>query len=270
MRLPICLFLSVLVFGAVNAQEKATLSFPKTTAFLPRNWIEAPILAEIEPISPDLVEEAGEIIAVALGKYPSEIRERYLKGVHIVGSLRFHDVGYGGTYLANGKQIVLVYREFFDRQGFEQRFHHEFSSLLLKQNQRSFEEERWLEANDPEFQYRAGGVIEEQEGERSEATRVLAAEQKKTGGSGSSLLQLDPELMKQGFLTPYNRVSIEQDFNETAAHLFANPDLWGFCEKYPRIDHKVDVLIDFYRRLDKRLDRLYFRRLTENAISAKP
>ena len=84
----------------------------------------------------------------------------------------------------------------------------------------------------------------------------------KTGGSGSSLLVVDFELMKSGFLTPYNQVSIEQDLNETAAHLFTNPELWEYCRQYPRIDQKVDVLIDFYRRLAPSMDRLYFRRLT--------
>jgi hypothetical protein len=164
--------------------------------------------------------------------------------------------------MANSRRIVLVYRESFDARGFEQRFHHEFSSILLNQNEALFEPDRWTAANDPSFTYRAAGVVEEQDGDRSEATRVLAAEQEKTGGSGSSLLQVDFGLMKTGFLTPYNQVSIEQDLNETAAHLFTNPELWEFCRQYPRIDQKVDVLIDFYRRLDPKMDRLYFRRMT--------
>lgn len=251
----------ILVAGSTPGAEP-TVTFPEDRSFLPKAWTEAPINATFTPLDPKLRLAALGILEAALAKYPESLRQRYLGGVSVVGSLRFYDVGYGGTYMANSRRIVLVYRETFDARGFEQRFHHEFSSILLKQNEDSFESERWTSANDPAFTYRAAGIVEEQTGDRSEATRVLAAEQEKTGGSGSNLLLVDFALMKSGFLTAYNQVSIEQDLNETAAHLFTNPELWEYCRQYPRIDQKVDVLIDFYRRLAPTMDRLYFRRLT--------
>ena len=240
-----------------------TIEFPTTKDFMPQSWIEEPISAEIEPLDESLHDEAETIILGALEKYPKAVQQQFLSGVSLVGALRFYDVGYGGTYMANGKRIILVYRENFNKVGFEQRFHHEFSSILLKKNKSHFETARWEAANTPGFEYRAKGVIEEQTGDRSEATRVLEEEQKKTGGSGSGLLDLNTDLMEQGFLTLYNHVSIEQDLNETAAHLFTNPSLWTYAAAYPRIDHKVDVLIDFYRSLDPTFDRLYFRTLTK-------
>jgi hypothetical protein len=257
-----CLFLALAIALPAVAAAEPLVNFPEDRDFLPRSWTEAPINASIEPLDVTLRPAALGILEAALAKYPEKLRQRYLEGISVVGSLRFYDVGYGGTYMANSRRIVLVYRESFDARGFEQRFHHEFSSILLNQNEALFEPDRWTAANDPSFTYRAAGVVEEQDGDRSEATRVLAAEQEKTGGSGSSLLQVDFGLMKTGFLTPYNQVSIEQDLNETAAHLFTNPELWEFCRQYPRIDQKVDVLIDFYRRLDPKMDRLYFRRMT--------
>ena len=246
----------------LRGAETGFIYFPGDRAFLPKSWTEAPIDARIEPLREELHEKATGILRTALEKYPVKVRERFLEGIFVVGSLKFYDVAYGGTYMTNGRRIILVYRETFEARGFEQRLHHEFSSLLLKQNENLFESKRWTAANEPSFTYRAAGIVEEQTGDRSEATKVLAAEQKKTGGSGSSLLQLDPDLMKGGFLTPYNRVSIEQDLNETAAHLFTNPDLWELCRLYPRLDQKVDVLIDFYRHLDDSMDRLYFRKMT--------
>ncbi len=249
-----------LCLQSVLAQD-GMLRFPQDNSFLPRSWIADPIGAQVEVLKPEYKQQAETILRKALAKYPEGLLEQFLEGVHVVGSLRFYDVGYGGTYMANGRQIVLVYRPTFDPRGFEQRFHHEFSSILLKKNEGLFDGSRWHAANGSQFSYRAPGIVEEQTGDRSEATRVLAAEQKKTGGSGSSLLKLDATLMQEGFLTPYNRVSVEQDMNETAAHLFTNPDLWSFCERYPRIDQKVDVLIDFYRKLDPTMDRLYFRRI---------
>ncbi len=262
LRLPHLLLLGAVFFTPPLSGEDFII-FPGDRSFLPKSWIEDPIDASIEALAPELKAEANKILERAIKKYPGKLLERSLKGVAVVGSLRFYDVGYGGTYMANSRRIVLVYRETFDAIGFEQRFHHELSSLLLKQNEDLFEAQRWSSANKPDFTYRAAGIVEEQNGDRSEATRVLEAEQKKTGGSGSSLLALNPGLMKEGFLTPYNQVSIEQDLNETAAHLFTNPELWQLCLLHPRIDQKVHVLIDFYRGLDPAMDRRYFRELNE-------
>lgn len=256
--------LVALLFLPLVTIAEELIRFPREDSFLPVRWLEEPIEAEIEPLDEALIERARNIIERGVGKYPEEIIREFLSGIYLVGSLRFYDVGYGGTYMSNSSRIVLVYRETFDPVGFEQRFHHEFSSLLLEKNLEKFSEERWRAGNEVGFVYRAPGVIEEQTGDRSEATKALEAEQKRTGGSGSSLLALEPELMKEGFLTHYNRVSIEQDLNELAAHLFTNPDLWDFCRRYPRIDHKVDVLIDFYRNLHPQFDRLFFRRTTQS------
>ena len=252
----------VLAANATENTNDSGVEFPSDESFLPLSWLKEPIEAEIEPLDVELRKEARSILKRGLEKYPDEMIERFLDGVYVVGSLRFYDVGYGGTYMANARRIVLVYRESFDPTGFEQRFHHEFSSILLKKNEARFDEERWRAGNRPAFVYRAPGVIEQQSGDRSEATKVLAAEQERTGGSGSSLLALRTDLMRDGFLTHYNQVSIEQDLNETAAHLFTNPDLWSYCREYPRIDQKVDVLIDFYRTLHPDLDRMRFREMT--------
>ncbi len=264
--LPFLALLACALPGAIRGES--LVAFPEDRGFLPKSWLEDPIDARIDPLAPGLRLAALGILEAALAKYPKELLDRSLGGVSVVGSLRFYDIAYGGTYLGNSRRIVLVYRETFDARGFEQRFHHEFSSILLKQHEALFDQRRWTSANEPGFSYRAAGVVEEQFGDRSEATRVLADEQQKTGGTGSSLLHLDPKLMHAGFLTAYNQVSIEQDLNETAAHLFTNPDLWRLCQAHPRIDQKVDVLIDFYQRIDARMDRLHFRRLTGGPTSS--
>ncbi len=258
----LAVLLSLVSAFAQESSHPVTIDFPANSQFLPRSWVKAPIEAKITPLDRALHNQAKSFITKGLNKYPAPITAKYLKGVSIVGSLSFYGVSYGGTYMVNSKKIILVYRKTFDPRGFEQRLHHEFSSILLKMNEDSFENPRWIASNPPTFVYRAAGIIEQQNGQRPEATKVLAAEQQKTGGTGSSLLRLNPKFMVEGFLTPYNRVSVEQDVNETAAHLFTNPEIWNFCRSYPRLDQKVDVLIDFYRRLDPKMDRLYFRNLT--------
>ncbi|MDF1656109.1 MAG: hypothetical protein P1U58_00775 [Verrucomicrobiales bacterium] len=261
------LVLSIVTFcllaASADLRSDDYIRFPDDDSFLPASWVEEPIKAIIDPLDEKFEAASSDILKKALSKYPESLLKEFLDGIYVVGSLRFYDVGYGGTYMANAERIVLVYRPSFDARGFEQRFHHEFSSILLKKNEEAFEQIRWKKGNAPGYVYRAPGVIEEQSGDRSEATRVLAAEQKKTGGSGSGLLRLDADLMERGFLTQYNQVSIEQDLNETAAHLFTNPDLWSYCRDFPKIDHKVDVLIDFYRSLDESFDRYYFRSITD-------
>ncbi len=255
----------------VHGQDLAVdIKFPSDNQFLPKSWTLEPISASTVALPKEHQEKARKIIAKGLSKYPKELAKKYLNDVSIVKSLKFYGVGYGGTYMSNSKRVLLVYRPEFDPRGFEQRLHHEFSSILLKMNESDFEKKRWLTANAPGFEYRAGGVIEEQSGDRSEATKVLAAEQEKTGGSGSTLLTLDAALMEEGFLTAYNRVSVEQDVNETVAHLFTNPELWNLSVKYPRIDQKVDILIDFFRTLDPEMDRIYFRNLTRGELATYP
>ncbi|MEM7601777.1 MAG: hypothetical protein AAF357_10235, partial [Verrucomicrobiota bacterium] len=160
--------------GIVHSDDY--IRFPEDDSFLPSSWIEEPIQAVIEPLDDSLEEAASGILQKALAKYPKSVLKEFLDGVYVVGSLRFYDVGYGGTYMANAERIVLVYRSSFDARGFEQRFHHEFSSILLKKNEEAFEEARWKKGNAPGYVYRAPGVIEEQSGDRSEATRVLAEE----------------------------------------------------------------------------------------------
>ncbi len=192
MRSPATSFLCLCFFAFTTVKASDDLiHFPEDDSFLPKSWVEEPIKAVIEPLDEKLEETAGEILKGALAKYPPSLLKEFLDGVYVVGSLRFYDVGYGGTYMANAERIVLVYRSSFDARGFEQRFHHEFSSILLKKNEESFEEARWKKGNEEGYVYRAPGVIEEQSGDRSEATKVLEAEQKKTGGSGSGLLRLD-------------------------------------------------------------------------------
>ncbi|NNE91396.1 MAG: hypothetical protein HKN23_07095 [Verrucomicrobiales bacterium] len=250
----------VLPVSGLLAQD--LVSFPTTTNFLPRNWQRAPIDARISPLPGSLHEKSKTIVERALAKYPGSLIRRNLKGVRLVSSLEFYGIEYGGTYMPHSRIIILAYDSRFNDRGFEQRFHHEFSSVLLQSYENKFDDKRWKSANPPSFSYRSNGVIENGHSGQSEATKMLGEEQRKTGGDGSSLLELNSGLMTQGFLTRYNQVSIEQDVNETAAHLFTNPEIWTYCERHPRLDLKVDVLIDFYTQIDPALNRLHFRRIT--------
>lgn len=262
------LLLLFIIVGISLGFSEDRIIFPKNTDFLPEHWREEPISAAIVPLSDPSREIVTQILTRAFSKYPPEILQQNLSKVAVVESLKFYGVAYGGTYIIAAQQIVLVYRPLFTAQGFEQRFHHEFSSILLQKNKPEFDLNHWSSANSPGTAYRVDGVIEEPVQEQSESTKVLAEAQKKTGGSGAELLNLDPDLMKLGYLTQYNQVSVEQDVNEVAAHLFTNPEIWDFCRRYPRIDQKVHVLIDFYQKIDPGMDRIFFRKLTLNPTAS--
>ena len=258
------ILLLISLFAILLEQEVSAglVSFPNSTSFLPRNWQKAPINARISPLPNVSRKKAEGIINYALSKYPGSVIRKNLKGVRLVSSLEFYGIEYGGTYMPHSRIIVLAYDPAFDDRGFEQRFHHEFSSVLLQTYENKFDDRRWRAANTPDFKYRSNGVIEDSHGGQSEATKLLGEEQKRTGGDGSSLLELNDKLMAEGFLTRYNCVSIEQDVNETAAHLFTNPNIWKYCARHPLLDQKIDVLIDFYSSIDPSLSRIHFRRIT--------
>ncbi len=261
-RISPLLFVACLWVIASGAAKADLVSFPKSTSFLPRNWQRAPISARITPLAEGSRAKAEKIIERAVAKYPDSVVRKNLKGVRLVSKLEFYGIEYGGTYMPHSHLIVLAYDPRFDDLGFEQRFHHEFSSVLLQAYENKFDDRRWKDANAANFKYRSNGVIEHSLGGQSEATKFLGEEQKRTGGNGSNLLEVNNGLMALGFLTRYNQVSIEQDVNETAAHLFTNPKIWEYCARYPRIDQKIDVLIDFYSQIDSSLDRMHFRRIT--------
>lgn len=263
------LVLVLILLGTTSFAESADrVVFPENINFIPTAWTKEPIQAEFKPLPKNHRLAALGILEKAFAKYPESMLKRYLTNVAVVQELRFYGVAYGGTYVGETGQVILVYRPVFEARGFEQRFHHEFSSILLSGNLNMFSSERWTAANSPGVPYRTAGVIEQRDGDRSESTNVLAEAQKDGAKASDSLLLVDPDLMKLGFLTRYNQVSIEQDVNELAAHLFTDPEIWDYCRRYPRIDQKVHVLIDFYQRLDPSLDRIFFRRLTINPTAS--
>jgi hypothetical protein len=69
----------------------------------------------------------------ALKKYPTSALQKELKAVYFLKSMKFYNIGYGGTnsndalYLTNNGEM-LGYTELY----LEQTFHHEFSSILYR------------------------------------------------------------------------------------------------------------------------------------------
>ncbi|MEM7696802.1 MAG: hypothetical protein AAF236_00170 [Verrucomicrobiota bacterium] len=232
--------------------------FPKDTSFAPENWLEDPIAINITPIAAEDKTPASDIISKAILKYPDDFLETRLSRILVVAKLECYGAAFGGTYLANNRAIVITYRGAMNKASFEGRIHHEISSLMLESNRDLFHVERWQRALPVDFAYDTDKVIEQ-----SATSATAGVEKLQSTESPQSLLTGTTDLRKLGFLNRYSTTSIEQDFNEVAAALFTDKQIWMHAAGSANLAQKVDVLIDFYRAVDPRFDRIFFHRLTQ-------
>jgi hypothetical protein len=205
--------------------------------------------AEIKPtaVAVDKLEAFRSQICAeeALKHYPVELVKKNLKAVYYAKELSFYGVQFGGTnsldtiYLANrGEQAG------FTGEYLVNAFHHEFSSILLRNYWERFDEEAWIAANAPGVGYREGGVI---------AIR-----------DGMSDTRFKPRHNVDGFLNEYGNASLEEDFNTFAEALFGSDrTFWTLVDRYPRLAKKKDLIVAFYASLDPQFTESYFRSLAK-------
>jgi hypothetical protein len=157
--------------------------------------------------------------------------------------MKFYDVAFGGTnsndalYLTN-QGVKAGYTDEY----LEQTFHHEFSSILFRNYSRFIDTNEWKQNNVAGFVYNdpesGVGAIRNNESSQS----------------------LDSVLCKKGLLTQYAGSGIENDINTVAQNLFLpDKEFWNYVDRFPRIRKKVELLIRFYRELDKNYSETYFR-----------
>jgi hypothetical protein len=208
----------------------------------PLSWRTSEIRASGAEADPAQVRRAVPILERELGRYAPVVLARHLKRIVLLGDLRFYEsLPYGGTNSSD--TVYLVVRA--AREGFTDRFiaeslHHELSSILLRENPRTFDQASWLAANPAGFRYLGNGT---------DAVRM-----------GVAGLRIDRKCMREGFLCEYAKASVEEDFNMVAQTIFCAPaSFWADLPNYPLLHSKVLLAIRFYRTLDPRLDEAYFR-----------
>jgi hypothetical protein len=183
-----------------------------------------------------------------LVKYPESLLEHNLKHIYFLKDMKFYDVGYGGTnsndavYLTNQGPA----RGYTDRY-LEQTFHHEFSSVLLRNYSSLLDTIAWKDANIPGFIY-------------NDPENGVGAIR-----NNQSSQDLDSGLCEKGVLTQYGGSSIENDVNTFAQNLFCpEKNFWQEVERYPRIRKKTDLLIHFYNALNAMYTEPYFRKFDKH------
>lgn len=235
--------------AALCAQAKDTtiqgvkIVFNYSIENFPETWRLTPVNAEGEEIAPPEVDRSKWIMIKALGKYGVDLLEYNLKAVYFLKSMRFFNVGYGGTNSSDALYMTNNgYSLGYTDRYIEQTFHHEFSSILFRNYSQVLDTIAWKRANDPTFDY------------NDPESGVGAIR------TGRSSQLPDTALAKYGFLTEYSMSSLENDINTLAQNLFLpDPGFWSIFDKYPKIRTKTRLLILFYNKLDDLYTEQYFR-----------
>ncbi|MEO7924977.1 MAG: hypothetical protein ABIR30_14945 [Chitinophagaceae bacterium] len=221
------------------------IGFHYASNIFPGSWLAAPISAEGEQIDAAEIKRSKSVIGKALNKYPVAALSKELRAIYFLRSMKFYDVGYGGTnstdalYLSNNG-VSNGYNDLY----IEQIFHHEFSSIIYRNHPSWLDKEEWENANITGFDYNdpESGVGAIRNNESSQ--------------------DLDTALCRKGFLTQYSLSGMENDINTFAQNLFSpSAGFWKIVEQYPRIKRKVQLLAAFYNRFDPVFTEEYFKRL---------
>ncbi len=235
------------IFAAASVGADSVLAVPVHVAggsnIFPLEWQQKPIRAQAAPLPEQEVSRSLAAAQRAIQKYPPRLIQRNLKGVYFVGELRFYGLPYGGTnsqdaiYLANRGQ-----RNGFTDDFLEESFHHEFSSILLRNYAGKFDEPSWIACNAPGGLYRSNGT---------DALR-----------DGTASTEYQRAYHELGFLAQYATASVEEDFNMMAEGLFSGSSrFWVAVDSYPRLKMKCAQTILFYKSLDERYTEAWFRSL---------
>jgi hypothetical protein len=239
-------FLSFYVQAAVADTTIAGvhIQFSYEPSIFPDSWLGGAINGQGENIEPGEISRTQSIIIKALKKYPASMLQANLKAVYFLKSMKFYDVGFGGTNSADALYLTNngIPMGFTDAY-IEQTFHHEFSSILFRNFPAFLDTAAWKNANIPGFDYNdpeAGvGAIR----------------------NNQSSQEADTLLCKKGFLTQYAYSSLENDVNTLAQNLFRpGSSFWEITDNYPRIRKKVTLLINFYHSIDAVFTEPFFRK----------
>ncbi len=252
-RLPLKIWLLLILlccFAATDtfAQEyrigssETRLVFKADKKIFPCKWRRKRVQASASPIKQEEIQRSRDAMERALSRYPRSLITENLDVIYMVRSMKFFGLDYGGTYFR--KRIYLAndgVKNGYTDAYLEGKFHHEFSSILLKANANKFDKKAWKQNLPEDFRYGKGG----REALKTEHTS----------------LQLEPALYSSGFLNVYSKASLEEDFNCYAENLFLSDEaFWLAWEESEIIRNKTSIIIDFYRQLSPVFTLEYFRK----------
>lgn len=169
---------------------------------------------------------------LALWKYPTRFNA-YLESIYLVGHLAFNGYRTAGAHTED--KIFIATRHSND---IEKDFHAEFAAILLKKNASSFKPEDWIKLSFPMKMH-----ISSYNSSNIHSPR-----------------QLNPVLFRDGYLTNYSLINLENDFCMYAAHLFAGgKQFWYIVDHNELVKQKTLLIIKFYHNLNPLYTENWFR-----------
>lgn len=200
--------------------------------YFPVQWSAFGVKPSADPIISSEHSRVMLILVEELGKYPKSLLKKNLQKIMLGSSLSIYNIEYGATNIdkhiyitSKGKQLG------FSDEYLRKTIHHEFSSILIRNNDFPFD--AWKKLS-PETLGGQDGVI-----------REVAAIKK--GWEGNNHTKKD---LADGFVSKYGRSSLENDINTYAENLMTSNDwLSSQAEDYSIIKEKVILIKEFYRGL---------------------
>lgn len=205
---------------------------------LPASWLGKKTKAKVT--AADTAKFHTDTVALnhAFDKYPSSVLQKDLGRIYIVGKLKFNGQFFTGT---NSTEDVYIGSE--GNNEIEKTFHHEFSSILLRNHAPYTLESDWKQLSP----FLRNG---------SSAASVKA---------GLSSTSFDSVLCEKGYLSLYSLSNWENDFNMYAENLFAGgADFWKVVDKYPAVKAKLNLVLAFYKKIWGGFSENYFRFLADD------
>lgn len=190
------------------------------SGIFPPSWLGKKIRVKATPEDTAAFHSDTAALAVAWSKIPESILEKELDHVYLLGSLRFSGQLFTGT-----NSLRDIYIVGGDMEQTERTFHHEFSSILLRNYGNSTLEFAWKKLSPASL-----GV--------SSARAV---------SKGLYSVELDESLMQKGYLSDYSLSNWENDFNLYAEYLFSGgARFWQLADRFPLVKQKLALIIGFY------------------------
>ncbi len=220
------------------------IEFDVDDSCFPEGWLEQ-YDGKYSPMAGRERDRTSKLVQQAMSAYPAHVLDDNLDIVYCVGTLEFVGAEYGGTNSPTAVYLVNSGRA----QGFSDdflitSFHHEFSSILMRNHANLFDQKAWEKANPPRFKYQYEGEAMYDEFDSDVA--------------------YSSEFNEQGLLCSYSATSIEEDFNMFAQGLFSGGRaFWNVVENYPRVEQKMRIIVAFYASLDPSLTEDFFRSLAK-------
>lgn len=217
---------------------KKVLLYDGKSSIFPSSWLDKKINAKATAADRAVFHTDSLFIAKAFSKYPDDIVIKEIKKIQLLGRLRFSGQNFFGT---NSRYDLYIALENNDE--IERTFHHEFSSMLLRNHPSYKIEEEWKKLS-PE---------------------LLSTSSAAAMKAGYYSTDYAPELLEKGYLGKYSLSNWENDFNMYAEEIFCGgKTFWQLADKYPKLLQKTKLIIRFYQeKIWSGFDEVYFRALVE-------